>query len=89
MIDVQIVENGSINHPFYVKIYVDSLFVADKSFKSMAAAAEKGKERFVEETLVEMTRKLRSFSKAWEGLQDSVIDYPEKEYVFRGTGNDH
>jgi len=86
MISIDIVENGSSNHPFYLKIFVDDLLVASKSFMSKKLA-EKGTDKFVQEVLMTSVRKLRKFSESHFKLNESTIDYPGSPSGFRGTGH--
>ncbi len=85
-LEVKIVENGSQNHPFYVRIFVDDHLVDQKSFMS-EKKAENGKMQFVMDTLENVTRKLRAVSEAMDKLDECRIRYPGEPSTFRGTGH--
>jgi hypothetical protein len=61
-IQVEVRENGSRNHPWYVNVYVNNSLVDKKSFMTEKEANE-NKHKFVEDLLVDAVKKLRKISR--------------------------
>lgn len=85
MVDIIVTENGSRNHPYYLRIFVDNIIVYNKSYMSKAAA-EAATEAALKKALEEYVRVLRKFSNL--AIDTDLTSYNTKPVHFSGTGHD-
>lgn len=73
MIEYDIIENGSKNHSFYLRLYVDNKLVKRKSFMSIKLA-ETGREKFflevIEQYVIDLRKAAECFNKS--GLENYI-----------------